>query len=117
MISAVTGAVGLVVALLIILLIRTDRLSVVHGLGWLVAAMVMGGLGFAPSVFDSIATKLGISYAPSLAFTIGLSAVLLKLFIDDIERSRLKMRQTRVIQRIAILENELRREKKRYSEK
>ena len=34
-----------------------------------------------------------------------------KLLIDDIERSRLKMRQTRLIQRIALLENELRRSK------
>jgi hypothetical protein len=29
--------------------------------------------------------------------------------IDDIDRSRLKMRQTRLIQRMALLENELRR--------
>lgn len=112
MIPLVTSAVGLTVAALIILLIRTDRLHVTHGIGWLVAAFVMAGLGFAPSIFDSIATRLGITYAPALAFTLGFGLIIIKLLIDDIERSRLKMRNTRMIQRMAILENELRRAKK-----
>jgi hypothetical protein len=112
MIPLVTSAIGLSVAALIILLIRTDRLHVTHGIGWLVAAFVMAGLGFAPSIFDSIATRLGIAYAPALAFTLGFGLIIIKLLIDDIERSRLKMRNTRMIQRMAILENELRRAKK-----
>ena len=112
MIPIVTSAIGLTVAALIILLIRTDRLHVTHGIAWLVAAFVMAGLGFAPSIFDSIATRLGITYAPALAFTLGFGLIIIKLLIDDIERSRLKMRNTRMIQRMAILENELRRAKK-----
>jgi hypothetical protein len=112
MIPLVTSAIGLTVAALIILLIRTDRLHVTHGIGWLVAAFVMAGLGFAPGIFDSIAIRLGVTYAPALAFTLGFSLIVIKLLIDDIERSRLKMRHTRMIQRMAILENELRRAKK-----
>jgi len=112
MIPLVTSAIGLSVAALIILLIRTDRLHVTHGIGWLVAAFVMAGLGFAPSIFDSIATRLGITYAPALAFTLGFGLIIIKLLIDDIERSRLKMQHTRMIQRMAILENDLRRAKK-----
>ena len=112
MIPLVTSAIGLSVAALIILLIRTDRLHVTHGIGWLVAAFVMAGLGFAPSIFDSIATRLGITYAPALAFTLGFGLIIIKLLIDDIERSRLKMQHTRMVQRMAILENDLRRAKK-----
>lgn len=112
MIPLVTSAIGLTVAALIILLIRTDRLHVTHGIGWLVAAFVMAGLGFAPSIFDSIAIRLGITYAPALAFTLGFGLIVIKLLIDDIERSRLKMQHTRMVQRMAILENELRRARK-----
>jgi hypothetical protein len=50
-----------------------------------------------------------VAYPPALAFTLALAVMVIKLLIDDIERSRLKMRQTRLIQRIALLENELRR--------
>lgn len=112
MIPLVTSAIGLTVAALIVLLIRTDRLHVTHGIGWLVAAFVMAGLGFAPSIFDSLAVRLGIKYAPALAFTLGFGLITIKLLTDDIERSRLKVRHTRMVQRMAILENELRRTKK-----
>ena len=104
MIPVVTSAVGLTVAALIILLIRTDRLHVTHGMGWLVAALVMAGLGFAPGIFDAAAARLGITYGPALAFTIGFGVILIKLLLDDIERSNLKMRHTRMVQRMAILE-------------
>lgn len=73
------------------------------------AALIMALLGIAPGVFDQIASRVGVAYPPALAFTLALAVMAIKLLIDDIERSRLKMRQTRLIQRIALLENELRR--------
>lgn len=109
MIPLITSAIGLSVATLIILLIRTDRLHVTHGQTWLFAAVVMASLGFAPALFDNIAVKLGVSYPPALAFSLGFAVVIVKLLIDDIERSRLKVRQTRLLQRIALLETEIRR--------
>ena len=108
-IPLVTSAIGLSVALLIVLLIRNDRLHVTHGLGWLFAAVIMAGLGFAPAFFDNIATQLGVSYPPALAFCIGFAVIIIKLLIDDIRQSQLKMRQTRLVQRMAILETEVRR--------
>lgn len=115
MIPLVTSAIGLTVAALIILLIRTDRLHVTHGISWLLAALVMAGLGFAPGIFDAVATRLGVTYGPALAFTLGFGLIIIKLLLDDIERSRLKMRHARMVQRMAILENELRQAKKANS--
>lgn len=111
MIPVISAVIGLSVAVLIVLLIRSDRLDVTHGLGWLFAAIVMAGLGFAPAFFDNVASQLGVSYPPALAFSIGFAIIIIKLLTDDIERSRLKMRQTRLIQRMALLETELRRAK------
>jgi hypothetical protein len=111
MIPVISAVIGLSVAVLIVLLIRSDRLDVTHGLGWLFAAIVMAGLGFAPAFFDNVASQLGVSYPPALAFSIGFAIIIIKLLMDDIERSRLKMRQTRLIQRLALLETELRRTK------
>ena len=112
MIPVITSVIGLSVAVLIVLLIRNDRLHVTHGLGWLLAAIIMAGLGFAPAFFDNMAAQLGVAYPPALAFSIGFAVIIIKLLVDDIERSQLKMRQTRVIQRMAILETEVRRLRK-----
>lgn len=111
MITLITSLIGLGSALVIFVLIRNDQLHASHGIAWIVAALIMALLGLAPGVFDQLASRVGVAYPPALAFTLALAVVAIKLLIDDIERSRLKMRQTRLIQRIALLENELRRVK------
>ena len=111
MITLITSLIGLGSALIIFVLIRNDQLHASHGIAWVVAALIMALLGLAPGVFDQLAARVGVAYPPALAFTLALAVVAIKLLIDDIERSRLKMRQTRLIQRIALLENELRRMK------
>ena len=109
MITLITSLIGLGAALIIFVLVRNDQLHASHGIAWIVAALVMALLGLAPGVFDQLASGVGVAYPPALAFTLALAVVAIKLLIDDIERSRLKMRQTRLIQRMALLENELRR--------
>lgn len=116
MITLITSIIGLGAALIIFVLIRNDQLHASHGIAWVVAALIMALLGLAPGVFDQLAARVGIAYPPALAFTLALAVVAIKLLIDDIERSRLKMRQTRLIQRIALLENELRRLKEQARE-
>jgi hypothetical protein len=109
LITLITSLIGLGSALIIFILIRNDQLHASHGIAWVVAALIMALLGLAPGVFDQLAARVGVAYPPALAFTLALAVVAIKLLIDDIERSRLKMRQTRLIQRMALLENELRR--------
>ena len=109
MITLITSVIGLGSALIIFILIRNDQLHASHGIAWVVAALIMALLGLAPGAFDQLAARIGVAYPPALAFTLALAVVAIKLLVDDIERSRLKMRQTRLIQRMALLENELRR--------
>ena len=116
MITLITSLIGLGSALIIFVLIRNDQLHASHGIAWILAALLMALLGLAPGIFDQLASRVGVAYPPALAFTLGLAVVAVKLLIDDIERSRLKMRQTRLIQRIALLENEIRRMKQTATE-
>ena len=109
MITLITSLIGLGSALIIFVLIRNDQLHASHGIAWVIAALAMALLGLAPGIFDQLASRVGVAYPPALAFTLALAVVAIKLLVDDIERSRLKMRQTRLIQRMALLENELRR--------
>ena len=107
MVSLVTGAIGVVVAALIIWLIRKDRLHVNHGMGWVVVALVFALLGFSPGVIDQLAQFLGIGYPPVLALTLGIAVLTIKILLMDIERSRLEIRNQRLIQRVAMLETDL----------
>jgi hypothetical protein len=112
MISLVTGLLGVLVAAFIILLMRKDRLHVTHGMGWIVVAVAFALLGFAPGVVDSIAHFLGVAYPPILALILAIALLVIKILLMDVERSRIETRNQRLIQRVAMLEADLKQLKK-----
>ncbi|MDG1387983.1 MAG: DUF2304 domain-containing protein [Halioglobus sp.] len=108
MVSLVTGGIGLLVAFVIILLMRKDRLHVSHGLGWVIVAAGFALLGFLPGLFDKFSTFLGIASPPILALTLAIAILVIKILLMDIERSRIELRNQRLVQRLAMLEAEMR---------
>jgi hypothetical protein len=116
MIELVTGALGLAVALLIMLLIRRDKLHVDHGLGWVLVAVAFALLGFSPGIVDWVAARLGIGYPPVLGLSLAIAVLVIKTLLMDIERSRIDVRNRRLTQRVAMLEAELRQLKERIDD-
>jgi hypothetical protein len=112
MVPIVTGTIGLLVAGMIILLMRKDRLHVSHGLGWIIVAAGFALLGFAPGIIDQVAIYFGVSYPPVLALTLGVAILVVKILLMDIERSRIELRNQRLVQRVAMLETDLRKMQK-----
>lgn len=108
MISQLTGIIGIVTALTIVYLMRRDHLHVRYGLWWIAAAFVFALLGFFPRIFDELATYLGVTYPPVLALILGLIILVIKILVMDIERSKNAIKLNRLVQRIALLESELR---------
>jgi len=104
----VTGTIGVATAITIMILIRRDHLHVRYGLWWMGAAVVFAVLGLFPRIVDHVAVYLGIAYPPVLALILGLVALVLKILVMDIERSRNTIRMQRLVQRVALLEAELR---------
>ena len=107
MITLVTGTIGIAVAVLIVLLIRKDQLHVRHGLAWLLVAFCFAVLGVFPGLIDSLASLMGVSYPPILGVTVALALGVVKILLMDIERSRIEMHNLRLIQRVAILEADI----------
>lgn len=103
----ITSFIGLCIAILIIWLIRKDHLHVKYAFGWILVGVLSAILGFFPSIVDTIAHKIGISYPPILAIVIAFSLLLIKLLLMDIERSRQQRIIIRLTQRLAILDAEL----------
>jgi hypothetical protein len=108
MVALITGIIGVATAITIVVLIRRDYLHVRYGMWWMAAAIGFALLGLFPSFFDTTAKYLGISYPPVLALTIGAVILVIKILVMDIERSRNAIRLKRLVQRIALLESDLR---------
>ena len=108
MVSLVTGIIGIATAMTIMYMIRKDHLHVRYGLWWMGAAVLFALLGLFPTLVDYVAGKLGIAYPPVLALILGLVALVIKILVMDIERSRNAIRMQRLVQRIALLESDLR---------
>jgi len=109
MVAVLTGLRGVAVDTAILLLIRNVRLYTANGRGWLLVAGLFAALGLAPGIFDMPANLPGIAYPPALALTLAVGAIVVKLLLDDIQYSRLRVRHQRLAQRMALLETELRR--------
>ena len=108
MVALITSIIGIIAAIVILILIRRDLLHVRYGLLWVAAAVGFASLGLFPAFFDNFAKYVGVAYPPVLALTIGVVILVLKILVMDIERSRNAIRMHRLVQRIGLLESDLR---------
>ncbi|MEX2366693.1 MAG: DUF2304 domain-containing protein [Pseudohongiellaceae bacterium] len=108
--------IGLVIATSILWLVRRDHLHGRFAIWWISVGLGCALLGIFPQMIDSVALRLGVSYPPTLALVIGLSILVLKIIIMDIERSKNEIKLQRLVQRMAILENEIESGKQQQTE-
>jgi len=99
---------GVGTALCILWLVRRDRLHGLFALWWLLVAATVLLLGLVPGIVDWLGALFGVNYPPTLVLLLGLSAVILKLLAIDIGFTRRERQTRRLLQKIAILELELR---------
>jgi hypothetical protein len=105
--SLVSAILGLATAIVIIYLVRRDRLHVRHALAWLLVALAFALGGLFPSLIDRLAAWLNIFYPPMLAVALGLAALVIKLLLLDMEFARQESRLQALTQRLAILQKRL----------
>ncbi|HEC06733.1 MAG TPA: DUF2304 domain-containing protein [Thiolapillus brandeum] len=100
----ISATIGLLTAGLIFYLVRRDHLHTRYALWWVPVALVMAVLGVFPQIVDWIGRMMGISYPPVIPLLLGLVAMVVKILVMDIERSRNEVKLTRLVQRVAMLE-------------
>jgi hypothetical protein len=103
-----SAVIGVVTASIILYLVRRDHLHARYAMWWIPAAFAIALLGVFPQLVDWIGPKLGIHYPPVLPLILALVLVVVKILLMDIERSRNEVKLHRLIQRVAMLETELR---------
>jgi hypothetical protein len=107
-VATTAAALGILIAGSILWLVRRDHLHGSQALWWLIAAFGALAIGFMPPVVDRIGVMFGIAYPPMLLVLLVMAALLLKLLILDINIARRERRMRRLIQKMAILELEMR---------
>jgi hypothetical protein len=102
-----SAALGIVIAVGILWLVRRDRMHGGYALWWLLVAVGALGVGFFPGVVDWFGLRLGVQYPPMLLALGAIAAVVLKLAAADIDATLRERRLRRLLQKVAILELEL----------
>jgi hypothetical protein len=108
-IQIVAGAVTLVLLVVVLELVRRRRLLERYALLWLLATLVLLALAIWRDVLDRVASSLGVAYPPNALFVIGLGFVLVLLLHFSVAVSRLSDQGKILAQRVALLEDRLRR--------
>jgi hypothetical protein len=101
------GLLALAVVVLILWLIRHERLPINRSLWWLAVALVIGIFGLFPQLVDQMAQLVGVNYPPALLFTLAILTLLIKLLLEDMEVAAHQRRILRLAQKTAMLEEKI----------
>ena len=108
---SIYAAVAAVILLLVILeLIRSRRLQERYSLLWLLTGIVILVLALWRGALGTLSDAVGIHYPPSALFVIGSVFILLVLLHYSTVISDLSERNTKLAQRLALLETRLEEE-------
>ncbi len=102
---------AVIISFKIFFLIRRDILHTRYALWWFVVAALIIFAGVFPQYIDKVARLLGIAYSPILVIISGIGMILIKMLNMDFDRSRQELKIRRLVQRLAILEEEVGRDK------
>jgi hypothetical protein len=101
------GAIGL--SLVVLELVRRRRLQERYSMLWLATCLALIILAAVPGLLDTASSAVGIIYPPNALFVAAFGFVLLVLLNFSIAVSRLSEQTSRLAQRLAMLEEQVRR--------
>lgn len=99
-----TTILGIAIGLLILSLVRFDRMHGAYAVWWVFVAVSIILLGIFPEWVDWLGRELGIVYPPILLLVVAVCLLYLKVLTMDIERSRQEVLLRRLAQRLAVME-------------
>lgn len=108
-IQLITGGVTVALLLIVLELVRRRRLLERYALLWLFSTIVLLVLAVWRGLLDDVAQRIGVAYPPNALFVIALFFVLVLLLHFSVAISRLSDQSKILAQRIAMLEELLRR--------
>jgi hypothetical protein len=108
-IQILTVCVAAILVVGVLELVRRRRLLERYALVWLVSSVVLLGLSIWRGALDRIAEQIGVSYPPNALFIVAFGFVLWMLLHFSVAVSRLSDQSKVLAQRLALLEERMRR--------
>lgn len=108
-IQILTVCVAAVLVVGVLELVRRRRLLERYALVWLLSSIVLLGLSIWRGALDKIADQIGVSYPPNALFIVAFGFVLWMLLHFSVAVSRLSDQSKVLAQRLALLEERMRR--------
>jgi hypothetical protein len=108
-IQVLTIVVATLLLIVVIDLVRRRRLLERYALLWLGSSVVLLGLAIWRDALDTLAAQIGVAYPPNALFIVAFAAVLWLLLHFSVAVSRLNDQAKILAQRLAILEERVRR--------
>ncbi len=105
--TIVTGFLSLILALVIYLLIKRDKLRAIYAVYWSIVGILALIIGFFPKIIDKIGSNLGIYYPPILFIIVVLIFLMIKIITMDIERTDHERKIRKLAQKISLLEKKI----------
>jgi hypothetical protein len=109
-IQLITGGLAFFGLIVVIELVRRRRLLERYALLWLLSTVVVLALSIWRDVLDRVASSIGVADPPNALFVVALGFVLVLLLHFSVATSRLSDQTKVLAQRVALLEERLRRE-------
>jgi hypothetical protein len=100
----VSSVLGILVASIIFYLVRRDHMAPRQAIRWFALAIMIVVFGLFPQLIDFIGVNLDIAYPPIVAILAGMGVLVIKILILDIQQTKLKLTNDRLVQKIAMLE-------------
>jgi hypothetical protein len=116
-IQIITVCVALLLLITVLELVRRRRLLERYALLWLLSSLVLVGLAIWRGALDKIAEQLGVAYPPNALFIVAFGFVLWLLLHFSVAISRLSDQSKLLAQRLALLEERMRRAEEATGEK
>lgn len=106
-VQLIAAAIGIAISGFIFYLVRKDRLVTKDGLIWLCLSAFILLFSLSTQLIDLIGQKVGVAYPPILLVLLGIGVILIKLVLNDVEKTQLKADVERLLQHNALLEAEI----------
>ncbi|WP_249038102.1 DUF2304 domain-containing protein [Shewanella algidipiscicola] len=99
-----SSLIAVIFFIIAFVLVRRDNIHPSSAIRWTMLSVAILIVGLFPQISDKLARLLGISYAPIIPVLFACIILLLKALLNDIERTKDRVKIDRLIQRVAILE-------------
>lgn len=111
-VQIIVAAIIIVALIVVINMIRKNRLELKYALSWLVVGIALLILIVFPVIMQVLASAMGIAVPTNMIFFFGFCFLIIILFTLTIALSRMAVRIKRLAQTVALLEKKLKEENK-----